>query len=672
MKKPTRVSICIPAHNEETNIGYILSSLTKQKTDLVAINKIIVVSSASTDRTDMIVEDFARNNKQIILLKQPERRGKADAINAFLKVVDDPLVVIQSADTIALEDTIENLCAPLVTNPAIGMTGGAPIPVNDPHSFLGYIIHAWWWFHRNIPRFGEIIAYRNLLSEISATTAVDEAYIQAKIIQLGYSIVHVDSAVVRNKGPETVADLIKQRRRVFNGHARLHQEESIKIDNMTRSSMHLLLYKYKLHNLKELMWFTGGILIEIYARGLGYYDMKYKNKNPFIWDIAKSTKSIFSRRSRKNQVVFLNFAPIEFMGGAEKWMNDTAQKLHRYENTIVFSVAPNLANLYGKLVLKRSFEKRISPEKLHNHVYLGIRTFIPFTHEWQLVRNYFKTSRLIYTKYELLEVMIILYFGGFSVLKKTVAGLHSPLIYFSPKGFWDNMHNTVYKSKLSMKVLSLVKKVHVLNKRTENILTDGYKLHNITYMPNSVVPLTNGKPLSEAKPGILKVLYAGELSERKGVDVLIEIIKNAHPNFEFSIAGNGYMKQEIQALSDALPNCHYLGYMSPQELAHIYGENDVLLFPSRAESMSLTMLEAMSHGLTIVNSQEASLGLDKQIEQSCDNNRLTTYYYALSYLYKLKKQNNLSKTYVKKYFQDHFSPRVVDPQVFEQIFELRV
>jgi len=26
------------------------------------------------------------------------------------------------------------------------MTGGAPIPVNDPHTFLGFIVHTWWWF----------------------------------------------------------------------------------------------------------------------------------------------------------------------------------------------------------------------------------------------------------------------------------------------------------------------------------------------------------------------------------------------------------------------------------------------------------------------------------------------------------------------------------------------
>ena len=62
-------------------------------------------------------------------------------------------------------DTIEKLCEPFLRDEKIGLTGGAPIPVNDPNTFLGYIIHAWWWFHRNIPRFGEIIAYRNILSQ---------------------------------------------------------------------------------------------------------------------------------------------------------------------------------------------------------------------------------------------------------------------------------------------------------------------------------------------------------------------------------------------------------------------------------------------------------------------------------------------------------------------------
>lgn len=290
MKHKLSVSICVPAYNEGKNIKYILDALVKQETHLIKINKIVVVSSASTDETDSIVKGFALKYPKVILIKQPERNGKASAINAGLRIISDEIVVIESADTIPEKSCIEKLCLPFLSDKKLGMVGGAPHPVNDRNTFLGYIIHAWWWFHRNIPRFGEIIAYRNILPQISTTTAVDEAYIQAKMVKMNYKIVHIDSAIVKNKGAETVSDLIKQRRRVMNGHARLFNEEHVKINNMTKSSLHLLLFRYQLHSLKEVFWLIGGIIIEIYARMLGLYDCYITRENPFVWDIAKTTK----------------------------------------------------------------------------------------------------------------------------------------------------------------------------------------------------------------------------------------------------------------------------------------------------------------------------------------------------------------------------------------------
>ncbi len=286
------VSICVPAYNEEKNIGRILDALINQITREIRINKIIVVSSASTDKTDDIVLEFCRKDRRVQLIQQKKREGKAAAINAFLKVISDEIVVIESADTVPQPETIEHLCKPLLKDKSIGMTGGAPIPINDPNTFLGYIIHTWWWFHRNIPRFGEIIAYRNLIKALSTTTAVDEAYIQAKMIQLSLKAVHVDEAVVFNKGADHIKDLIKQRRRVFNGHARLYKHENIKIDNMTKSTLYLLLFKFPIRNLKELIWICGGIGLEVYAYMLGMYDMKISKKNPFIWDTATTTKNL--------------------------------------------------------------------------------------------------------------------------------------------------------------------------------------------------------------------------------------------------------------------------------------------------------------------------------------------------------------------------------------------
>lgn len=300
------VSICIPAYNEEKNLKKLLDALLKQKTQKAHISKIGIVSSASTDNTVSIVEEYMKKDSRIMLIRQEKREGKASAINAFLRSTNDHIIVIQSADTLPTDETIEHLCVPIIENDGIGMTGGAPYPIDDPEKFLGYIIHAWWWFHRNIPRFGEIIAFRNILGELSTTTAVDEAYIQAKIVQKKLKVVYVDKAVVFNKGADSVTDLIKQRRRVFNGHARLMQEENVHIDNMTKSSLRLLLFKYEMKNLKEFMWFTCGIGIEAWARILGAYDLKIKGHNPFIWDTAKSTKNLvvkFRKGAKSNDIV---------------------------------------------------------------------------------------------------------------------------------------------------------------------------------------------------------------------------------------------------------------------------------------------------------------------------------------------------------------------------------
>lgn len=292
IEKKVNVSICLTAYNEEKNIGNLLASLLKQETRLIHINHIVVISSACTDRTNEIVKEYMLLDNRIRLIEEKERKGKASAINTFLKQCNDPLVVVQSTDTVCHPNCIEYLCRPMVADKTIGMTGGAPVPTNDPHTFLGYVVHTWWWFHRNIPRFGEIIAFRNILPSISVNTAVDEAWIQAKFVQMEYKVVHIDDAVIYNKGSDTISDIIKQRRRIYNGHSRLKEEEGVKITHMTKSMLYLLLFKYKLRTFRHLLWLCGGILIEIIAQILGRWDKHMHNKNPVIWDIARSTKEL--------------------------------------------------------------------------------------------------------------------------------------------------------------------------------------------------------------------------------------------------------------------------------------------------------------------------------------------------------------------------------------------
>jgi len=293
-KMQTTVSIGIMAYNEEKNIGNLLDALIKQKLEIVNIEEIIVVSSGSTDRTNEIVKKYQYKYSHIDLIVQKRREGKASAINEFLKRARNEILVLESADTLPLEKTIEKLCAPFL-NPQIGMCGARPIPVNNPNSFLGFVAHTLWALHHKMalisPKCGELVAFRKVFSRLPVDTAVDEAWIEHEIVRRGYKIVYIPDAIVYNKGPEKIKDFIRQRRRIAVGHIDLLQRTNYKVSSMKPSILlRLLIQSFPLHPVKSF-WFIAALILESYARLLGLYDYYIANKNHAIWEVASSTKN---------------------------------------------------------------------------------------------------------------------------------------------------------------------------------------------------------------------------------------------------------------------------------------------------------------------------------------------------------------------------------------------
>ncbi len=293
-KTNLKVSVGVFVYNEEKNISNILDALLKQKLNRIEISEIIVVSSGSTDKTNSIVKSFSEKNRRIKLLIQKTRQGKASAINLFLKNAKCSIVVVESGDTIPERDCIENLCRPFLESKKLGLTGARAIPTNNKDSFLGYVIHYWWWVHNELPRFGEMIAFRKDLSpQISKTTAVDEAYIEALISSKGYEKKQISEAVVRNHGAEKLKDLIKQRKRVYIGHRHLEREKTYVVESFNFSRIFFLTLKYilKEKSVKGFFYLIGGALIEVYSRILGMIELN-QGKNPYVWDTAESTKKV--------------------------------------------------------------------------------------------------------------------------------------------------------------------------------------------------------------------------------------------------------------------------------------------------------------------------------------------------------------------------------------------
>lgn len=289
------VSIGVCAYNEEANIGRLLESLQHQRCNRIEIAQIVVVSSAFHDRTDEIVESFRESDNRIELIKQPERRGKASAVNLFLKAGGGDVCILVSADTIPLDDAIEQLCLPFFEE-TVGMTGGHPIPVNDPLTFMGFVSHLIWQLAHEVsmiePKLGEFVAFRNIVDKIPEDTAVDEASIEAKVREQEYDLRYVPEALIYNRGPDKVSDFIKRHRCNYTGHLYLKKTTGYKVSSMGSFRLLKLVARTLNLNWRSILWTPAAVVLEFYARILGTYDFYIKRKNIYIWDIASSTKVV--------------------------------------------------------------------------------------------------------------------------------------------------------------------------------------------------------------------------------------------------------------------------------------------------------------------------------------------------------------------------------------------
>lgn len=289
-------SLGITAYNEEANIGKLLQCILDQQLQHVTITEIIAVASGCTDRTEDIVRDFAARDGRVHLLVQEKREGKASAMNLFIREAQEDLLILCSADLLPALDTVEQLMLPF-NDPEVGMTGCHPVPVNDPTTFMGFAVHLLWRLHHALNmagsfKGGEMVGFRRLFTRIPYHTAVDEASIEPIVRGQGYRVQYCPDAVVANKGPETVADFLRQRRRIYAGHLDLQTCVGYQVSTMSGGKMIGLLLRNIEWRPRPFLWTWAVVGLEVYGRLLGHYDHKTGAKNHTIWEIATTTKEI--------------------------------------------------------------------------------------------------------------------------------------------------------------------------------------------------------------------------------------------------------------------------------------------------------------------------------------------------------------------------------------------
>ncbi len=302
-----RVSIAVPAYNEERNIGQLLDSLRAQRTKRARIVEIVVVASGCTDRTASIVrERAARPGVPVRLIEEPERRGKVNAINTYLREFNPHVeaICLCSADLLVTREVVERLVQCFLINRDVGMCGGRPEPTNGHGTFPGEATRFLWRMHHRVaieaPKLGELIMVRaGIVKRLPQESAVDEASLEQMVVQSGYRLAYVPEAVVHNHGPETVRDFFRQRRRIAAGHYWLRDVSGYAVSTMNVGRIcRLTLGELSLSDPRRTLYALGTIGAEVLSRGLGWLDFQTNRNKHTIWKVSESTKSVMTDELR--------------------------------------------------------------------------------------------------------------------------------------------------------------------------------------------------------------------------------------------------------------------------------------------------------------------------------------------------------------------------------------
>jgi cellulose synthase/poly-beta-1,6-N-acetylglucosamine synthase-like glycosyltransferase len=290
-----RCSVGITAHNEEANIGRLLQAILDQHLHQAEITEIIVVASGCTDNTEAIVKEFMERDPRIKLLVQERREGKTSAVNLFLQHAKEDICVVESGDTLPREDSVENLVR-MFRDPQVGMTGAQKVAVNAPDQIVEYFSHLRLKMEHalclEIPRLGELIAFRKVFDQIPPDVAMDEAFVEALVIQRGMQVRYAPDAVVFSMGPHTLSDFIRQRRRNYAGHLHLKRKYGYRVSSLDTPRV-LRLAIGEVWGALRLIWALGLMAtLEAYSRLLGAYDYYVRGEKHVVWDIAWTTKKV--------------------------------------------------------------------------------------------------------------------------------------------------------------------------------------------------------------------------------------------------------------------------------------------------------------------------------------------------------------------------------------------
>jgi cellulose synthase/poly-beta-1,6-N-acetylglucosamine synthase-like glycosyltransferase len=195
------------------------------------LERIIVVASGCVEAAIKPVRGLASQDSKILLIEEPKRRGKADAINKIIRNSLGRYIVFINADAVPARGALVKLLQISERSNSIGMVTGSPILGVAGRNATSLVEDLMWRIHCECSARLNNFDWNNhgsdemMIVRSAAITHLlprgivnDGAYIGSMLKSEGYSIKFCRSAKVKIDAPGRVQDLIRQRQRIVFGH----------------------------------------------------------------------------------------------------------------------------------------------------------------------------------------------------------------------------------------------------------------------------------------------------------------------------------------------------------------------------------------------------------------------------------------------------------------------
>jgi len=296
--KKTKVSIGIPAYNEETNIANAIMSVLKQENDNFILVEVVVLSDGSSDNTNRIVKSLA--NKKIKLVTGYQRKGKSYRLNQFFSMINSEMAILLDADCVIESDAIYQIVKSHQQSKKVSYFGAncKSLPATNPVQWIlsaGVAVNKRmsdsYLNGNNVYSFrGALVGIRkDLYSQVKMPSTVGtDAYLYFLAKKLNLKTVYVKKAVAYYSLPVAIWGHVKQSTRFLNS------KIAMKTYFGDMTSVHYRLPKRLIVKSLFSQFIHGPFSITVYVLLSMYVHIRFKNEDKNIsgiWNISQSTKS---------------------------------------------------------------------------------------------------------------------------------------------------------------------------------------------------------------------------------------------------------------------------------------------------------------------------------------------------------------------------------------------